>query len=173
VTESTWAGGDRPRWWRGRIWLRLECPAQRSLLVPLTAASTSRKSLKPLFRWRSSGTVGLRSAPLADSPAVLISKNEGLVLNTGPPAEAPKLILSQRALADFARSYKVQIGGSSLSLRKNSQALPCSWLVPDLIEAFRTAPPARPNSRAEVAGLYFELLMASGGGRFTYAAPFK
>src|SRR5437660_478678 len=43
-------------------------------------------------------------------------------------------------------AFSEKSAASSLSLRKNSQTAPCSSLVPDLIVAFRTAAPERPNS---------------------------
>src|SRR5579885_37746 len=38
------------------------------------------------------------------------------------------------------------VAASNRSLRRNSQALPWNWLVPDLRVAFSTAPADRPNS---------------------------
>ena len=66
--------------------------------------------------------------------ATLVSMN----VRTGPPAAKPAWF----CLVVGRRGWK-KLRALSFSLRRNSQALPWSWLVPLLIWTFTAAPPAR------------------------------
>src|SRR6266550_3595476 len=95
---------------------------------------------------------------LADSPAVKISKNEGLVLNSRPAGRSAKLILPQRALADFASVYKVEISGIQLVVAQEFPSASMQLVGTRFDRSIQDRPSSTAKFRAEVAGLYFELL---------------
>src|SRR5690349_1955810 len=53
-------------------------------------------------------------------------------------------------------------------LRRNSNRVPWSWLVPERITAFTTAPPTRPYSALKLLVMTLNSAMASGEGLATW-----
>ena len=78
----------------------------------------------------------------------------------GPPAAPPNWFWISCGFTEGAKKLRA----FSFWFRRNSQALPCNWLVPDFVTTLNTAPALRPYSAVKLFVSTFTSCSASGGG---------
>src|SRR5262249_36671891 len=115
--------------------------------LPVRSSPVSGKALVP-------SEAGRTRSPSYDA------KKNTLSCRIGPPAVPPNWFWINCGFSEGAKKFRAL----SFWFRRNSQALPCSRLVPDRVITLKIAPALRPYSALNPLVRSFISCSASGGG---------